>query len=87
MITDKYGNEFKVGAVVKIYHYTGKYRRKFYMYKLAVEVNSDMVWFSHIVGLKLGKEVKANFRLTKEECKSTQIVEAYYKDLRVLKKK
>jgi len=87
MLTDKFGNEFIPGAVVKIFHYTGKHNRKFYMYKLVVEVGDDIVWFSHITSLRLNNVVKGDFRLTKEECKNAQIVEAYYKDFRVLKEK
>ena len=85
VITDKFGNEFTLGAVVKLDHYTGKHNRKFYMHKVVVKICKDEVWFAHITNLRLDHKVTADFRLSREECKNTQIVEAYYSDLRVLK--
>lgn len=53
MIRDKHGREIVGGDIVKVYHYTGSRRKRFYMYKQAIGVK---VWpngytamvFSHL---------------------------------------
>ena len=87
-IVDKFGNEFIEGAIVKVFHFTGARRRKYYMYKLVVGVSNETgrVSFFHLDTLRLGHIVKCDFILSAKDCSKMQIIEAYYKDCRNLKK-
>ena len=55
MIMDKTGREIKRGDIVKVYHFTGARRRKYYMYKQCLGLRKihpshdfEMFAFSHL---------------------------------------
>lgn len=50
---DKYGREIVIGDIVKVYHFTGARRKRYYMYKQALGVKTwasglGRMMFSHL---------------------------------------
>lgn len=88
-ILDSEGNEFIVGAITRMFHFTSGYKgRKEYMYKQVVGINleSRRVGFSHLP-IGEGKEPKLSFTSSDlEVAKHHIIIQAYYKDNRSLKR-
>jgi len=83
---DVAGNKYELGAIVRMYHFTGARKRKHFMYKQVTEIDIDKrrVGFAH---LPIKETVKTSFTCSFEEiAKDTVIVQNYYEDGRNLKK-
>lgn len=88
MLFDSVGNEYQVGAIVRMYHFTGARKRKHYMYKQVTEVSEEAcrVAFCHLP-IEQGKTPVTSFSCGCNELKETTvIVNCYYKDMRSLKR-
>lgn len=81
MMLDKTGREIRVGDTLKIYHFTGRRRKKYYMYKYIQGIRDFGTWSAFIVN-HLSKEFKLDdiYYLKIEENKifyDTEIVQGY----------
>ena len=85
-LKDSVGNEFKVGAICRFYHFTGARNRKHYMYKEVVDVTDDFVCFDHLPRENSGKRDAFRFKRGSKRFEGIVIVQAYYDDHRDLKK-
>lgn len=47
-LRDKKGVPFHVGDIVKVFHFTGARRKRYYMYKQVISVCEKWVKFSHL---------------------------------------
>ena len=52
MPKDKNGREIEHGDVLKVFHFIGPRRKRFYMYKVAIEIDGKM-WGSHLTGARI----------------------------------
>jgi len=84
-IVDSAGNEYSVGAIVRMNHFRTA-SKKYYMYKQVTEINEKKrrVGFAH---LPIKDKVNLCFSLSEGEVKNmTVIVEATYEDQRELRR-
>lgn len=88
MLIDSVGNEYEIGAIVRIYHFTGAKKRKHFMYKQVIEINEEKerVGFCHLP-VQIGMKPELSFSSGKDELEEkTVIVQNYYTDMRDLKR-
>jgi len=86
MLVDSVGNEYRVGAIVRMKHFDTN-RKKYYMYKQVFSIDNEKgrVGFSHLPASE--KEFRLHFYLGDTELRrDTVIVECYYEDYRELKR-
>lgn len=68
---DKYGYPIREYDVLKVYHFTGRRRKKHYMYKWVRCVNG------HLYGSHLHSDKHDGYLLTQASLKNTEIVQGY----------
>lgn len=67
-VIDKNGREIEVGDVVKVYHFTGRNRRRHFMYKQVIErVNRSDSTLEHFVVSHLTETLRTYILLIEDQ--------------------
>lgn len=72
LLYDSKGYPINVNDVLKVFHFTGGRRKKYYMYKWVIEKNGKL--FGHHLGKKGDADA---YMLSQDLLKETEIVQGY----------